>query len=67
MPPSRYVSAERLMRMVVYLALSVAVLIGADVAMGAMGSSLAVRRAVTVIWIVALPLGGWLVWRRGRH
>lgn len=67
MPPSQYVSAERLMRMVVYLALAVAVLIGADVAMRAMGSSLAVRRAVTVIWIVLLPVGGWLVWRRGRH
>jgi uncharacterized protein (DUF2062 family) len=67
MPPSRYVSAERLMRMLVYLALSVAALIGVDVAMGAMGSSLAVRRTVTVIWIVALPLGGWLVWRSGRH
>jgi hypothetical protein len=67
MPPSRYVSADRLLRMVIYLAVAVAVLIGADVAMRALGSSLGVRRTVTALWLVGLPIGGWLVWRRGDH
>jgi hypothetical protein len=67
MPPSRYVSADRLMRMVVYLAVAVAVLIGADVAMRALGSSITVRRAVAALWFLSLPVGGWMVWRGQSH
>ena len=67
MPPSRYVSADRLLGMVVYLAAAVAVLIAADLAMRALGSAFAVRRAVALIWLVALPVGGWLVWRHRGH
>lgn len=67
MPPSRYVSADRLMRMIIYLAVAVAVLIGADVAMRALGSSLVVRRAVAALWFLALPVGGWMVWRGESH
>lgn len=67
MPPSRYVSADRLLRMVIYLTAAVAVLIGADVAMRALGSSIDVRRTVSALWFVALPIGGWLVWRHGAH
>lgn len=64
MPPSRYVSANRLKRMLVYVAVAVGVLVLADAAFRAFGASQVVRRTFAVIWLVALPLGGWWAWRR---
>ena len=67
MPPSRYVSADRMLGVVTYLAVAVAVLIAGDFAMRALGSAMEVRRVFAVIWLVALPVGGWWVWRRRGH
>ncbi|MDZ7779610.1 MAG: hypothetical protein U5R14_06675 [Gemmatimonadota bacterium] len=64
MPPSRYVSADRLLRMLAYIAVAVVVLVAADAVFRVFGSPQAVRRTFAVIWIVALPLGGWWLWRR---
>lgn len=64
MPPSRYVSANRLKHMLVYAAVAVGALVAADVAFRVFGVPQMMRRAFALIWVLALPLGGWWVWRR---
>jgi hypothetical protein len=65
MPQSRYVSAETLKRMLVYLSVAVVVLLVADAGLQAMGSSAGVRRLTVLLWLVALPVIGWRVWKSG--
>ncbi|MEX2467272.1 MAG: hypothetical protein WD995_10200 [Gemmatimonadota bacterium] len=67
MPPSRYVSAGRLQHMVLYLMAAVAVLVGAEVVVRLLDLPQAARRILVALWWVALPVGGWLVWRRAPH
>lgn len=65
MPPSRYVSSGRLMRMLVYVAAAILVLVVTDGVLRDIAVDEGVRRGVVLAWMVALPLVGWRVWRKG--
>ena len=64
MPESRYVSSARLMILLRYVAGAVVVLVLATLALGWLGDAPGLRRAVVVGWLLAFPLGLWIVWRR---
>lgn len=53
--------------MVLYLMAAVAVLVGAEVVVRLLDLPQAARRILVALWWVALPVGGWLVWRRAPH
>ncbi|MEX2471918.1 MAG: hypothetical protein WEA34_07060 [Gemmatimonadota bacterium] len=63
MPPSRFVSSDRLLRMVVFLTSAVVLLVGLDIGLRALGSSQAARLVLVAGWLVLLPLIGWRVWK----
>lgn len=63
MPPSRFVSSDRLMRMIVFLTVAVVLLVGLDVGLRALGSGQAARLVLVVAWLVLLPVIGWRVWK----
>jgi len=65
MPPSRYVSSTRLMRMLVFLAGAVLLLVLTDVGLRWAGAAPSLRRTVSFIWLVAVPVGWWMVWKGG--
>lgn len=64
MPPSRYVSSARLMRMLFFLTAAIVVLLLTDVGLRWVGAGPPVRRIFLLAWFVAVPLGWWTVWRR---
>lgn len=64
MPPSRYVSSARLMRMLFFLAAAVVVLLLTDTGLRWVGAGAQIRRTFLLAWFVAVPLGWWTVWRR---
>ena len=65
MPPSRYVSSHRLLRLTVFLTVAVVVLTALALGLGAMGSPPAMRRLLVLVWLLVLPVGGWWVWKSG--
>lgn len=65
MPPSRYVSSGRLMRMLVYVAAAILVLVVTDGVLRDIAVDQGVRRGFVLAWMIALPLAGWWVWRKG--
>jgi ABC-type nickel/cobalt efflux system permease component RcnA len=65
MPPSRYVSSRRLLRLTTFLAVAFVVLLALAVGLRAMDSSASMRRVLVLAWFVVLPLGGWWVWKTG--
>jgi hypothetical protein len=64
MPKSQFVSASKLRPMIVYFALAFVVLLVADAALRTLAPGLGARRLIGFVWMVLLPLGGWLVWKR---
>lgn len=64
MPESRFVSARRLRPLLSYLAVAVVGLLVADALLRALDDR-EWRTLVALAWVVLLPFGGWLVWRRG--
>ena len=50
--------------MLAYAGLALAVILGAHTAVRAAGGGPGVRLALVVVWMVAFPIGGWIVWRR---
>lgn len=64
MPESRYVSADRLLRILVYVAVALVALLVGNAVLSATGAASELRRGLVLAWIVLFPLGGWLVWRR---
>ena len=67
MPPSRYVSSHRLLRMTVFFPAAVVLLTVLALGLGVMGASASTRRVLVLTWLVALPVGGWWVWKAGRE
>lgn len=63
MPRSRFVPASRLRPIVVYCAIAFVVLLVADIALQSLGWG--GRHLLVVGWMIAFPLGGVWVWRRG--
>ena len=63
MPPSRYVSSNRFLRLTVFLTVAFVVLLVLHAGLGALGSPPAMRRVLVVVWLVVLPLGAWWVWK----
>ena len=63
MPPSRFVSSDRLLRMTVFLTCAVVLLVGLDVGLRALGSGPSARLALVVVWLLLLPFTGWRVWK----
>lgn len=66
MPRSQFVEAKRLRPLLAYFALALLAILVADVALEELAPSSGVRRLLLPAWIVLFPVGGWLVWRRGR-
>ena len=64
MPESRFVSASRLRPLLGYFALAVVGLLIADWLVGVFSGSQPLRRLVVVGWLLLLPYGGWLIWKR---
>jgi hypothetical protein len=67
MPESRFVTSGEMFALVRYLALAVLALVVVDAGLQALEIRPFVRRAVALAWLVGLPIGGWLVWRRRRR
>ena len=65
MPESRFVRAHRLRPLLAYFAIAVIGLLVADALIRALADDQGWRTVVAMAWLVLLPLGGWLVWRRG--
>ncbi len=65
MPPSRYVSSDRLLRMTVFLAVAFVVLLALAMGLQALGSPPVMRRVLLLLWLVGLPVVGWRVWKAG--
>jgi hypothetical protein len=63
MPPSRFVSSDRLLRMTVFLTCAVVLLVGLDIGLRALGSGQAARLTLVVAWLLSLPVIGWRVWK----
>jgi len=66
-PKSRYVSATSLKPLLVYLVGAVIVLVGVDVTVRALRLPAYLLTLGVLVWIVALPWGGWIVWKRGER
>lgn len=62
---ARFVEPERLWPLLAYFAGAVAVVIGADLLLGATNASDDAMVRVVVVWLVLTPVGAWMVWRRG--
>ena len=65
MPPSRYVSSHRFLRLTIFLTVAFVVLIALAFGLTGMGSSASMRRFLVLAWLVVLPVGGWWVWKTG--
>ena len=65
MPPSRYVSSQRLLRLTVFLTVAFVILTVLGLGLRALESPPVMRRVLVLAWLVALPVGGWWVWKAG--
>lgn len=63
MPPSRYVSSRRFLRLTVFLTVAFVVLIALALGLNGMGSPASMRRFLVLAWLVVLPVGVWWVWK----
>jgi hypothetical protein len=60
MPKSRFVSAARLRRLIVYLGVAFVVVLG----VGALVPPGSLRNGLVALWVVGFPIGAWKVFGR---
>ncbi|GEM_PF-1060939 len=60
MPESRFIGADRLQRLVAYLAVAFMIMLVIDVFFDKSG----LRSGLILIWLLFLPVGAWRVLRR---
>lgn len=64
MPRSQYVSADRLLAVLAYVAVALLLLVAADAFVRALDWGQNVRRLLVVFWVIVFPIGGFEAWRR---